>query len=453
MSVDIEKQGKSLLNESSSLSLNNSFDSLNRSGDDFVFDDDIMLSPDARATCDDSLEEDCMEPKTKHSAKRSGYSPGKVLSKNSHMSDVNGNKQLCIESSESSDLIEHGVNLIESQSKQRNTISKSKTYDVPRSVYHAQCVGRHRHSDDIESNISMSTSTSGTLKSSNSTDGRNHVFLNSHECMVVPGCSKLPRETIASRLRYEKQGTKEELSHGVYLTPSQRKDILIRDLKRQIKEFQVMCEEKDRDISMYKQHVDEKTSKLVQAKDAEIIKLRDELREMKKNYDDIANFCEESVTAASELEEKTAKLKSDMDDREREHQKIYLAMYKKGKDCARIEREEELERLAATGNSCSVTISELVRKLAWTELELAKWQTLKRQESYTEAKEPDTESYTTLRFLKDSFFHYITDEKDSDHHLRAIIKIFKFSDAQMEKIRESRIVATMDKKVKRKGKK
>lgn len=48
---------------------------------------------------------------------------------------------------------------------------------------------------------------------------------------------------------------------------------------------------------------------LVQAKDVEITKLRDELREMKKNYDDIANFCEESVTAASELEEKTAKLK------------------------------------------------------------------------------------------------------------------------------------------------
>ena len=31
-----------------------------------------------------------------------------------------------------------------------------------------------------------------------------------------------------------------------------------------------------------------------------------------------------------------------MDSREKQHQKLYLEMYQKGKDCARIEREEEV---------------------------------------------------------------------------------------------------------------
>jgi len=113
----------------------------------------------------------------------------------------------------------------------------------------------------------------------------------------------------------------------------------------------------------------------------------------------------------------------------------------------------QLERLAVEGNCSTITVSELVRKLAWTELELAKWQTIKRNESYSEAIAPDTESYATLRFLKDSFFHYITDEKDSDHHLRAIIKIMKFTEPQMNKIKESKIIFEIEKRNKKKTKK
>lgn len=99
-----------------------------------------------------------------------------------------------------------------------------------------------------------------------------------------------------------------------------------------------------------------------------------------------------------------------------------------------------------------MTISELVKKLAWTELELAKWQTIRRQESYQDATRPETEADTILRFLKDSFFHYITDEKDSDHHLRAMVKIFKYTEPQMKKIKESKLIEALEKKNKKKSK-
>lgn len=48
---------------------------------------------------------------------------------------------------------------------------------------------------------------------------------------------------------------------------------------------------------------------LVQAKDEEIEKLREELRKLKQSYDDISNFCEESISTASALEQKAEDLK------------------------------------------------------------------------------------------------------------------------------------------------
>lgn len=95
----------------------------------------------------------------------------------------------------------------------------------------------------------------------------------------------------------------------------------------------------------------------------------------------------------------------------------------------------QLEDMVGKGiRSPSFTIRELVRKLAVTETELAKWQSLRRKESYDEGEKPENESEATLRFLRDSFFHYLTDAKSSDDHLRAIIRIFNFDDEHRKKI-------------------
>lgn len=100
----------------------------------------------------------------------------------------------------------------------------------------------------------------------------------------------------------------------------------------------------------------------------------------------------------------------------------------------------------ATAGGCKVTISELVKKLAWTEVELAKWQTIRRRESYQDALRPDTEAEATLRFLRDSLFHYLTDDRESDDHLRALIKIMNYSKPQIEKIKNSKIIQKIEKK-------
>lgn len=95
----------------------------------------------------------------------------------------------------------------------------------------------------------------------------------------------------------------------------------------------------------------------------------------------------------------------------------------------------QIERMAAiSGKSTSVTTRELLEKLMDTEMELAKWQCFRRQESYESADKPETEAAAILRFLKDSFYHYITDQKQSDNHLRAIIRIFNYTEPQKKKI-------------------
>lgn len=84
-----------------------------------------------------------------------------------------------------------------------------------------------------------------------------------------------------------------------------------------------------------------------------------------------------------------------------------------------------------------VSMREITRKLSRTELELAKWQRLKLEESYSRSELPRTEAEVTLNFLKDSFFHFITGAPaESVDHLRAMINIFEYSDDQMAKIRK-----------------
>jgi hypothetical protein len=90
----------------------------------------------------------------------------------------------------------------------------------------------------------------------------------------------------------------------------------------------------------------------------------------------------------------------------------------------------QLEKIAKDEPD-KVTVEELLEKLKATETELGYWQSLKRRDIYAESEKPDTEAAATLRFLKDSMLHYVTDPKDSESHFRAMIQIFGYTPVQM----------------------
>jgi hypothetical protein len=240
-----------------------SIDSLDYSDEGFVFDEDIMLS-DAKMT-DSTEEKPKMRFENKGKQSNNKHDKGSVeesltetecsttdtkLDKTRSDSDKIQNRE------ETDNLKEKLILSLPKSSK----IPKSKTFDMGSSVF-------NKRSDSYR----FADSNNGS---------RNHVFLTSQECMVVPGSSKLPRETIASRLRFEKQHSQDRstphssscqstgdgyhrgCAPDCYQTPLQRKDLLLRDLKRQVREMQTTCDEKDREIAMYKQHVNEETSKV-----------------------------------------------------------------------------------------------------------------------------------------------------------------------------------------------
>lgn len=230
------------------ISHSSSIDSLDYSDEGFVFDDEITPT---EVKMTDSLEE---------TAKSKEENMGNIeVTKDSLEEKINGEEKEANVSDNANKKQEHTVQKKEPKVT-KSKIPKSKTFDTSSSVFNKKTDG-FKFQEEVAGGSS-----------------RNHVFMTSQECMVVPGCSKLPRETIASRLRFEKQHSPSQnsLSNASgegfhkgciqegYQTPSQRKDLLIRDLKRQVREIKTTCEEKDREISMYKQHVDEETSKVGQ---------------------------------------------------------------------------------------------------------------------------------------------------------------------------------------------
>ncbi|XP_033727147.1 desmoplakin-like [Pecten maximus] len=237
-------------------------------------------------------------------------------------------------------------------------------------------------------------------------------------------------------MRFEKRHTlhEQDCEGDDYMTPTQRKDQLLKDLKVQVKDLTSEIEARDSQIERLKQDIDEEARKIIEQKNEEAKQLQSNLDSLQTEHDDLMKSYQKSLCSIVELEESVSHLHERISIQEKRNERLYLEMYKKGQESAQFERNVELERLAVNSQSSSMTMKELIRKLVITESELAKWQSLRRQESYESAEKPETEADVTLKFLKDTFFHYLTDVKESDRYLRAMIRIFNYTDVQKKKI-------------------
>ncbi|XP_076082693.1 uncharacterized protein LOC143053794 [Mytilus galloprovincialis] len=248
------------------------------------------------------------------------------------------------------------------------------------------------------------------------------------------------RETRLSRSRFERCHVTHdgiECEGNDYLTPTQKKDNLIRDLKNEVKELKKLLSDKTREQESDRNKFEKKIEIMMAEKGTEIVIFKSDIETLGKKNEDLVKSYQVSVNTINILEDTIRELKEAMAEKERNNEKVFLETYKKGQMSALFERNEELERIAVSCDGSRITIKELLQKLLLTETELGKWQSIRRQESYDEAPKPETEAAVTLRFLKDAFFHYATDTKDCDFHLRAMIRILNFTDVQKKKIADS----------------
>lgn len=247
-----------------------------------------------------------------------------------------------------------------------------------------------------------------------------------------------PRETVSSRLRFAKghvSHDQQECDGKTYVTPTQRKEMEMKQLKGEIKQLKKDVAERVEEIDLLKKNLDKEAADIIESKDLKIQEIRAELKTMTSSQDELKVSYDESLQKISYLEKTVDELKATIAENDKKNGQIYYEMYRKGQESAKFERNFEIERIAAiSGKSTSVTTRELLEKLMNTEMELAKWQSFRRQESYEQADRPETEAAAILRFLKDSFYHYITDQKQSDNHLRAMIRIFNYTEPQKKRI-------------------
>ena len=93
----------------------------------------------------------------------------------------------------------------------------------------------------------------------------------------------------------------------------------------------------------------------------------------------------------------------------------------------------QIEELAIK-SPMKVATSELLTKLDHTQKELGRWQSIARQASYDGASKLDTDADAIVRFMKDSMYHYLTDEVDCNVHLRAMVRMLGFTEEERKKI-------------------
>lgn len=257
----------------------------------------------------------------------------------------------------------------------------------------------------------------------------------------VPPSSK---ETVTSRMRYVKnhQDHGRSLdSAGSYLTPSQRKELMVKDLKIHVKQLERLVEDKEREIDHLRMVMDAERDELHSSFQRQIKEAHSLAAMSQEEVTSLQGSHEESVKTVASLQQELDELKDKMAEKEAQAEQIYLEMYNKGRESAIFEREEELELLKALEKrdpKIKATITDLRNKLTRTQAELAKWQTIQRYEAYHTAPRPVTEAETTLAFLKDSVYHFFTGGgKASDDHLRAIVRMLRFSEVEKRKIAEA----------------
>ncbi|RUS70992.1 hypothetical protein EGW08_021242 [Elysia chlorotica] len=123
-----------------------------------------------------------------------------------------------------------------------------------------------------------------------------------------------------------------------------------------------------------------------------------------------------------------------------------------------------MDYLLANGKSAKkagVSLTELSRKLFRTEGELARWQALRLAESYNRpqvqtgaSQDPQSpihqirnnhhslldptaasDADVTLAFVRDAFFHLLTDPIDREQHVRALLKIFAYPEPNLQRVK------------------
>ena len=126
---------------------------------------------------------------------------------------------------------------------------------------------------------------------------------------IISNCksddSSCVRETVTSRLRFAKG----HVSHGqqecdgkTYVTPTQRKDMEMKQLKQEVKQLKKDVADRVEEIDILKKNLDKEAADLIESKDLKIKEIRTELNGMAASQDELKTSYDGALQKISSLE-------------------------------------------------------------------------------------------------------------------------------------------------------
>ncbi|EGI69933.1 hypothetical protein G5I_01258 [Acromyrmex echinatior] len=243
-----------------------------------------------------------------------------------------------------------------------------------------------------------------------------------------------------------------------YLTPTQRAAKQVRKFQALLKEARKEIDEKDREIlqrdeerrrlvshyenrieDMHRRHVDE-LQELKQKHNDKVESLLNQLSEVNTRYCEVRPAVDIAETRARELEVELEAVKTELNEQktllneqEERNKQMYLKMYAKGQEAARIEQADQIF-VQAHQSPPKVTVAELLQQLTITQAELENIKAMYRRIVEARSSQGTLDPEITLQFLKSAIYYFLTDKENHHGHLNAIESILGFTDAERHNI-------------------
>ncbi|XP_011306133.1 uncharacterized protein qtc [Fopius arisanus] len=217
---------------------------------------------------------------------------------------------------------------------------------------------------------------------------------------------------------------------------------------------------------MHRRHVDE-VQEIKQKHNDKVESLLNQLQDVNTRYCELRPSMDAALVRVKELEEELESTKTMLneqktllDEQEERNKQMYLKMYAKGQEAARLEQADQIFDNAQQ-DTPKVTVAELLQQLSVTQAELENikgtsylpqlhlsadrsqcllsaqeavslWVLATRKAMYrriVESRKKGTlDPEITLQFLKSAIYYFLTDKENHHGHLNAIESILGFTD-------------------------
>ncbi|XP_071051786.1 protein quick-to-court isoform X2 [Onthophagus taurus] len=225
----------------------------------------------------------------------------------------------------------------------------------------------------------------------------------------------------------------------------QRKHVLMSDKSTSVdttsKDFQqehqeLIMEYEKRLHELIRTH-EEETHVIKQKHNDKVEELLQRITEINSRYWQLVPELDCAREKIKELEKELDEACKNLEDTEEKNKKMYLQMYKKGEEAAKIEQENKVMEIAVQHPS-RISVPELLHQLQITQTELDNIKAMYRQLMEAKNAKNKIDPEITLQFLKSAIYYFLTDKENSQGHLKAIQSILGFTPAEINQIDKNR---------------